>query len=117
MVANPNIYASPNPRDLRESLGVSRERMARMLDVSAKTIERWEMHGSPPTSNAVRERFAQLRDIAQIGRMVYTPEGFVQYLNTPLPALGGRTAIKLIERGESEHVLAALASDYEGLGS
>ena len=31
-----------HPRDVRRTLGLSRERMARLFDVSAKTVERWE---------------------------------------------------------------------------
>src|SRR5438309_924569 len=36
------------PRALRAALGVSRERMARLLDVSAKSVERWERDGELP---------------------------------------------------------------------
>lgn len=31
--------------------------------------------------------------------------------------LDGSTALQMIERGEGERVFAALAQDYEGLGS
>jgi transcriptional regulator with XRE-family HTH domain len=106
-----------SPRAVRESLHVSRERLARMLDVSAKTVERWEARGAAPASVQVRERLAQLQEIVDLGTQVYTLEGLTQFLNTPLAVFGGRTAVRLIEAGEGERVLAALAADYEGLGS
>jgi hypothetical protein len=83
---------------------------------SAKTVERWEERDALPASGQVRSRLAQLRQIADLGLTVYTPDGFPRYLMTPLPTFGGRTALQLIEQGEGDRVLAALAADYEGLG-
>lgn len=102
---------------LRGSFGLSRERMAHLLDVSAKTIERWEARREPPTNPAARRRLAQLDEIAALGLAVYAPEGFRLFLTTPMPVFGGRTALQLIELGEGEAVMGALAADYEGLGS
>jgi len=91
--------------------------MARLFDVSAKTIERWEAAGGLPTSNHARHRLGVLRQIADLGLVVYTPDGLALLLGTPLTELGGRTPLQAIEQGESERVLALLASDYEGLGA
>lgn len=116
MVPTPTRPPVMGSRELRAALHVSRERMARMFDVSAKTVERWETQNTPPTADAAAEIFARLQQIAQLGQIVYT-QGFTQFMTTPLHAFQGRTAVKLLERGESEQVLAALAADYEGLGS
>ena len=105
-----------HPRQIREQLQLSRERMARLLDVTAKTIERWEGR-DVPTAPRLQHRLASLHEIAQLGMTVYTAEGFRQFLTTPLPEFEGRTALQLIELDEAERVLAALAADYEGLGS
>ncbi len=43
---------------LRKQLNVSRERMDRLTDVSAKTIERWEARGEMPSNRLLRERLA-----------------------------------------------------------
>ena len=107
----------PHPRELRGVLHLSRERMARLLDVSAKTVERWEEREAAPVSLAARERLTLIQQILELGRVVYTEEGVEQFLRTPLPVFGGRSALKLIEAGQGEQVLAALATDYEGLGS
>jgi len=103
-------------RKLRADLRLSRERMGRLLDVSAKTVERWEERGALPAGLMARQRLAQLRDIAELGLMVYTPAGFDSFLRTPLAEFGGTTALQLIELGQAERVLGALAADYEGLG-
>lgn len=93
--------------------------MARLVDVSAKTVERWEQQQavSPRTSARIRLQLAQIQDVRDLGRLVYTPEGFRQFLQTPLPAFDGRTPLQMIEQGRASEVIAALAADYEGLGA
>ena len=104
--------------ELRRDLSLSRERMARLVDVSAKTVERWEQQQAlpPRASSRVRIHLAQIQEIRDLGLCVYTREGFRQFLRTPLPVFDGRTPLQMIEQGKAEDVLAALASDYEGLG-
>jgi hypothetical protein len=87
-----------------------------MLDVSSKTVERWEARGVLPPDTQARARLAGLRDVVELGRQVYTPDGLVDFLTTPLAEFDGQTALRLIELGQAERVLAALAADYEGLG-
>lgn len=106
---------TPDLRAIRNTLGVSQERLARMLDVSVRTVERWEHRGLPLDSK-VRERVAKLQEIANLGQEVYTPAGWQTFLVTPMPVFGGQTAIQLIGAGKADVVLAALAADYEGLG-
>jgi transcriptional regulator with XRE-family HTH domain len=103
-------------RKLRADLGLSRERFGRLLDVSAKTVERWEAQGALPSGQMVRQRLAQLGEIAELGLIVYPPEVFRQLLASPAPRFGGHTALQLVELGQGERVLGALAADYEGLG-
>lgn len=104
--------------ELRRDMSLSRERMARLVDVSAKTVERWEgRRALPPAAGArVRALLAQIQEVRDLGLAVYTPEGFRQFLVTPLPAFGQRTPLQLIEQGQADAVIAALAADYEGAG-
>ena len=88
-----------SPQQLRADLRLSRERMARLLDVSAKTIERWEARDALPASARVRSQLAQLQEIVELGLTVYTPDGFTRYLATPLPTFGGRTALQTDRAG------------------
>ena len=111
------IRAAPiQPRDLREAFRLSRERLARLVGVSAKTVERWEARPTRPARDETRARMAQLREIAELGATVYTRDGLGAFLEAPLAEFGGLTALQLIERGEADRVLAALAADYEGAG-
>jgi DNA-binding XRE family transcriptional regulator len=100
--------------EVRAGLGVSRERMARLLDVAARTVDRWEKRGALPASERQRQELARLAEIAALGRVVFTEEGFGRFLVTPLPALGGRSALAAIEAGEADRVLGLLAGLYEG---
>lgn len=104
------------PRDLREAFRLSRERLARLVGVSAKTIERWEARPTRPARDDARERIAKLREIAELGAAVYTHDRLGDFMATPLAEHGGLSPLQLIERGEADRVLAALASDYEGGG-
>lgn len=99
---------------VRGMLGVSRERMARLLDVAAKTVDRWEKGGTLPASERQRQELVQLDEVAALGRAVFTEVGFRRFLVTPLPALGGRSPLATIEADQAERVLDLLAGLYEG---
>jgi hypothetical protein len=77
----------------------------------------------PTLPTSLRQRLDQLvetsaaaREVAEFGRQVYTPAGLDLFLSTPMAVFDGRTGLELLEAGEAESVLAALAADYEGLG-
>ena len=107
---------APHARDLRELLRLSRERMARLIGVSSKTIERWEVGASRPSREDARRRLAQLSEVAALSEVVYGREGVAAFMGAPLAEHDGLSALQLIERGEADRVLAALGSDYEGGG-
>lgn len=117
MVAQTRDY-TVRPGELRRDLHLSRERMARLVDVSAKTFERWEQQQALParTSTRIRTQLAQIQSVRDLGMCIYTPEGFQEFLRTPLPTLAGRTPLQMIEQDEAGAVIAVLAADYEGLG-
>ncbi len=116
MAVSQHTQAPLHIAQIRRDLDLSRERMARLLDVSAKTIERWEERDALPSSTRLRQMLAQVQEIIDLGRSVYTHEGFSRFLQTPLRAAQGQTPLQLIEQDRAEQVIAALASDYEGLG-
>jgi DNA-binding XRE family transcriptional regulator len=102
--------------EIRRLMGLSRERMGRLLDVSAKTVERWEARNELPSNRLLRDRLAQIQEIAQLGLMVYTREGFDLFMTTPMGVFDGHTALQYIEIGRGDEVFSALAEDYEGMG-
>jgi hypothetical protein len=64
------------------------------------------------TIEDVLERFPE---VGRIANAVYEPEGVRLFLTTPMSRFGGRTAMQLLEQGQEDKVLSALAADYEGL--
>lgn len=105
-----------NPLQIRKDLHLSRERMGRLLDVSAKTVERMEAGPRLPAGSRVRGQLAAIQQIIDLGLRVYTRDGFAEFLVTPLPVFAERTALQMIEQGHAPEVVAALAADYEGIG-
>lgn len=104
-------------REVRQTFGISRDRMGRLLELTSKTIARLEGENRLPAQPTVASRLARLKELADLGLVVYTPEGFAQFMATPLPVFGGVSALQLIERGDIERVVAELASTYEGVPS
>ncbi len=62
------------------------------------------------------QQVAKLKEIQELGLMVYTPDGFQEFLKTPLTVLGGRCAMELLILGDYEAVISALVADFEGTG-
>lgn len=105
-----------NPLNIRQGLGISQERMSNLLKVSSKTITRWEKHERLPNDSEALSRLAKLKEITELGLMVYTAVGFQEFLKTPLPVFEGRCAFDLFGLGDYETVLSAIAADFEGTG-
>lgn len=106
--------ATLRPRDLRSQLGLSRERLGRILSISSKTVERWEGLEQVPRSERAARRLAALDEAVRLGRLSYEPDALRRLLATPLREFDGLTALQLIEQDQGDRVLALLAADYEG---
>ncbi len=105
-----------NLLNIRQGLAISQERMSTLLKVSTKTITRWEKGERLPNDLEALSRLAKLKEITELGQMVYTSIGFQEFLKTPLPVFGGRCAFDLLQLGDYETVISALAADFEGTG-
>jgi DNA-binding XRE family transcriptional regulator len=104
-------------RQVRLALGLSRERMARLLEVTAKTVARLEGEQRLPAQPMVAARLGKLKELTDLGLLVYSPEGFEHFMKTPLATFGGCTAVQVIERDGIDRVFAELAATYEGVVS
>ncbi|MBA2557491.1 MAG: hypothetical protein H0V12_09155 [Chloroflexi bacterium] len=99
-------------QDLRAKLRFSRESLARALDVSTRTVERWE--GGAVTENpAVFRRLDELSEIVELGQAVYG-EAFPRFLVTPRRSLAGRSPAAALLRGDVADVRDLLAQTHEG---
>lgn len=99
---------------IRNDLGVSRERMARLLDVSSRTIARWEEQRQLPSNRWIRQVLIEIRTISELGHESLTKQGFRAFMATPQPAFGDRSGMEMIERGEADAVYRELAGLTEG---
>jgi len=108
--------SSLSAKQIRSDLGLSRDKMGRIMGVTSKAIEGWEKEDRLPANEGRRAMFAQLAEIRTLGLTVFTPDGFTQFLNTPLPTFEHRTALKELEFGHFDRVLGVLAGIYEGTG-
>ncbi|MBA2759396.1 MAG: transcriptional regulator [Chloroflexia bacterium] len=99
---------------IRHDLGVSRERMARVLDVSSRTVARWEDQQQLPSNRWLVQVLVQLQNIVDLGLESLTREGLHIFMTSPQPVFGNRSGIELVEAGEAETVYGELASLYEG---
>ena len=104
------------PQVVREQLGVSIDQMGRLLSVSPATVRRWERGLGLPAGSTGSRRLAALHKLAILGRAVPTAAGFRTFLATPVGEFGGQSALQLIEAGQEETVLSALARACEGAG-
>ena len=111
-----NLHSTALLHLVRNTLPISQEQVARLLKVSSRTVARWEKSNSGPERQEQRERLARLQEIIDLGTKVYTPEGLREFLSTPLPEFGNKTAFDMFFIGDYDAVLSALAADYEGLG-
>ena len=105
-----------SPLEIRQALAISQEHMSRLLRVSVKTVSRWEKDHGRPRVPEQRLRLAKLEEIIELGQAIYTPEGLRNFLSTPLPVFDARTGFDLIQLGDYEPVIGALAADFEGTG-
>ena len=100
--------------EVRKDLGISREKMARLLDVSSRSIQRWEEHNQLPSNRWVMRVLNDIALIVELGNLVFEPEGFRMVMNTPQPGFGNRSGLAAIEAGQPNIVLGELAGLYEG---
>jgi len=101
---------------IRQKLSLSQEKLGSLLKVSSKTINRAEKQHLPIKDADARSRLAKLDEIVTLGLMVYTPDGLKEFLTTPLPVFEPYTALDLMQIGDFDRVISALAADFEGLG-
>jgi hypothetical protein len=63
---------------------------------------RWEKEDCQPEQLT---RPAKLREIVDLGLLVYPPEGLKRFLQTPLPVFGGRSGFELIQLASSHRLI------------
>lgn len=104
---------SPEIRMTRDHLGLSQELMSRVLEVSTRSVERWESLGSVAVDPNVQRRLATASEIAALAREVYG-EAITTFMSTPRRALEMRTPREAMVHGDLEAVRQILINALEG---
>ncbi len=100
-------------RELRSDLGLSQETFSRALDVSARSVERWEAKGTTTADANTVRRIALLIEILRLAQEVYGND-VAAFLSTPRRSLDLRTPKEALVRGDLEAVRLALIRSLEG---
>jgi transcriptional regulator with XRE-family HTH domain len=100
-------------RSLRSHLGLSQESFSRAVEVSARSVERWEAKGARIEDGAILRRVALLAEIAQLAGEVYG-EGIDTFMRTPRRSLAMRSPKEALVRGDLEAVREILIRSLEG---
>lgn len=85
---------------LRQDLGISQEMMARLLDVSLRTLSRLETADEPKPPRS----FGELSRLTEGLLSVIRKESLSSWLDRPNEAFGGLKPIEAIERGEVDRL-------------
>ena len=100
-----------------DNFPLSREKLAQILGVSPRTVNRWAKAGVGPERREHIERLSRIHEILELGVKVYTTKGLRDFFKTALPQFEHQSAFDMLSIGKFDAVLGALAADYEGLGS
>ncbi len=104
---------APELRTVRDRLGLSQESMSRALDVSARSVERWEAGGSASANPNIQRRVALLAEIAALATEVYGDD-VATFMATPRRSLEMKTPREAMTRGDLEAVRQVLINGLEG---
>lgn len=76
-----------------------------------------ESKQATPTVDLLMHQVSEpIQEIAQLGLMVYTREGFDLFMTPPMAVFDHHMALQLIEIGRGDGVFSAFAADDEGMG-
>lgn len=106
---------SPDIRTLRSHLGLSQESFSRVLDVSARSVERWEARGLTVVAldEDVSRRLATTSEILALVGEVYNGD-VAAFMTTPRRSLRMRTPREAMIHGDLEAVRQILVNALEG---
>ena len=103
--------------DVVAKFPLSREKLAQLLHVSPRTINRWIKSGTGPEKREHIVRLSRIHAILELGGKVYTEKGLKDFFMTTIPEFEHQTAFDMLSIGKFDVVLSALAADFEGLSS
>jgi hypothetical protein len=96
------------------AMGLSNRQMAKLLQISPRTIAAWVQSGNGAVKAEQRRRLLQLDLIVALAAKVYTQDGIRAFFAMPLAEFGNKSATDLLLEGRFNSVAGTIAADYEG---
>ncbi len=103
---------SPSIGHIARVVQLSQEALARILNVSAKTVQRWAK-GTRPRPRPQLVQLARL--VALLEEALPSKNAIQNYLNHPNPSFSGERPIDLLARGEFERIEVDVQAMLEGV--
>lgn len=97
---------------VRDLLGLSQEQLARLLNISPRTLQRQRRQTIPP---AVANRIYRILEVYDDALRISenNPEDAVRWLHTPLLTLGGARPVDLLDTEAGIHDVISLITGIE----
>ena len=89
-------HATTDPaiESIQAALRLSQDALARMLDLSVRTIVRWEGGEGPPSLE--RERLELISEVVEIAKDIMKPEDLPIWFSSPKEAFSDRRPLDLL---------------------
>ena len=100
-------------RALRSRLGLSQESFSRTVEVSSRSVERWEAKGTQTDDAETLRRVSLLSEISRLATEVYGAD-VSAFMTTPRRSLAMRTPKEALVKGDLEAVREVLIGALEG---
>lgn len=108
------LFPPRSMQDVRQALGISQERLARVLDVSTRSIQRWEAANELPTNRWVRSAYLKLGEITSLAEENFTRDGVRKIMVSGAPGYLDAPGLEMVEQGRADDVFGTLATTADG---
>jgi putative toxin-antitoxin system antitoxin component (TIGR02293 family) len=88
--------------------------IARVLDMTPRSVTRWQQGEVRPRRDAV-DRLLELKAVLDLAQQVMPPESARLWLRGPIPALDYAKPLDLVRNGEFRRVINSLLALAEGV--
>lgn len=88
--------------------------IARVLDMTPRSVTRWQQGGVRPRHDTV-DRLLELKAVLDLAQEVMSPESAKLWLRSPIPALDYAKPLDLVRNGEFRRVINSLIALAEGV--
>jgi uncharacterized protein (DUF2384 family) len=90
------------------------DEVAAAVGASRRTVHRWQGAEAPPSAEH-RKKLEELQQLKHLlGEVFRTPDAALEWIHTPVPALGGKTPHLVLTEGQAGRLIQLLAGIRTG---